>query len=254
MQKSNKKRNGLLTNHKPQINHKNNNSTKQNNKNNKNTNVTTIIIKEVIEKIDHKEVIEEDTEEIEEIEGIEVIGEIEEIETINIDHIIRIDITNLNKGNMNINKEITITSRETMIISRETMITSKETTITSNETIKDVMIVIIIKNLMKNANETINLSRVNNVDKTKPMNIKITPIVSTLLVNTMIVNSLDNIVKIEVVVVVIKSIMTTNNEKIKRFKSKAKAKRNTILKTMKSNNRSQKSRLRRSNQRMLTIC
>ena len=247
MQKSNKKRNGLLTNHKPQINHKNNNSTKQNNKNNKNTNVTTIIIKEVIEKIDHKEVIEEDTEEIEEIEGIEVIGEIEEIETINIDHIIRIDITNLNKGNMNINKEITITSRKTMI-------TSKETTITSNETIKDVMIVIIIKNLMKNANETINLSRVNNVDKTKPMNIKITPIVSTLLVNTMIVNSLDNIVKIEVVVVVIKSIMTTNNEKIKRFKSKAKAKRNTILKTMKSNNRSQKSRLRRSNQRMLTIC
>ena len=240
-------------------------------------NVKIIIIKEVIDKIDQKEVIEEDIEAIDkgdiEVEGIGII---------NLDLIIRTDSTNrrrdimtidkgiinINKGIINISKETTITSNVTMITSNETTITSNETTITNNEIMitnkeimitnkgimRDVMIVIIIKSLTKNASETTNPSKVNNADKTKQTNTKIMLIVSILPVNTTIVNNQDNTVKIEEVVVVIKNITKTNNEEIPMFKSKDKVKKNTTLKMMKRNSHSQKPKPRRSNQRMLTIC
>ena len=233
-------------------------------------NVKIIIIKEVIDKIDQKEVIEEDIEAIDK-EDIEVEG----IGIINLDLIIRTgstnirrdimtidkEIININKGIINISKETTIirkettiTSNETTIISRETMITNKGIMITNKGIMKDVMIVIIIKSLMKSASETTNPSKVNNADKTKQTNTKIILIVSILPVNTTIVNNQDNTVKIEEVVVVIKNITKTNKEEIPMFKSKDRVKKNTILKTPKRNNHSQKPKLRRSNQRMLTIC
>ncbi len=178
------------------------------------------------------------------------------------------EIININKGIISISSETTITNNETTIISNETTIISNETTIiskgimitnkgimiTNKEIMKDVMIVIIIKSLMKNASETTNPSKVNNADKIKQTNTKIILIVSILPVNTTIVNSQDNTVKIEEVVVVIKNITKTNNEEIQMFKSKDKVKKNTTLKTMKRNSHSQKPKPRRSNQRMLTIC